>query len=96
VTARVAEQPDVGQTSGSGLPLAEGLLLFAGIPILLTLVLFAICMRGPRTANASQYRPGRTWPGGEVWFGGPEARESDAAASGGRASVESGGASGKW
>lgn len=71
------------------------LLIFVGVPLLVTLVLAALCLRPHSSSGSSQYRPGRPWSYEPQWFG-TEAPVAITGADGPVASPGRGGASGSW
>ncbi|MEJ7707681.1 MAG: hypothetical protein WKF82_10700 [Nocardioidaceae bacterium] len=50
----------------------EGLLIFVGIPLLIT-VIISILVMAPSLARGSQQTSGRSWRGQPEWFGAPRA-----------------------
>ncbi|MCL6550516.1 MAG: hypothetical protein K6T37_05835 [Acidothermus cellulolyticus] len=57
-------------TPGGRLTWVQTALIFAGIPIAVFLLIgFLVYL--PSLVRGPRYRPGRPWPGGAAWFGGP-------------------------
>jgi hypothetical protein len=86
---------DDGEQSGSGLSVAQTLLIFVGIPLAVIVVVW-ILVSAPAKARGPRYRPGLGWWAAPVWFNGPA--NADAAV---RSAVptpikEGGGASARW
>jgi hypothetical protein len=59
-----------GDQPGHGISILEGVAIYVGIPVLLTLVLTGISFL-PATTRGPRYRPGLGWRAAPVWFGGP-------------------------
>ena len=96
-TGSEAAQRDIlddGELPAEPMGVLEALLIFAGIPLLIMLVVTLLVLlpdliRGPR------YRPSRGWSGGATWFAGPPDAERAVreASAGGQTR---GGARGSW
>ncbi|MBX6371708.1 MAG: hypothetical protein IRZ02_05575 [Acidothermus sp.] len=57
-------------TPGGRLTWVQTTLIFVGIP-LAAFLLIGFLVYLPSLVRGPRYRPGRPWPGGTVWFGGP-------------------------
>ncbi|MGI8889073.1 MAG: aa3-type cytochrome oxidase subunit CtaJ [Nocardioidaceae bacterium] len=60
----------------------EGLLIFAGIPLLIIVVISLLVMT-PSLTKSSQQTPGRSWRGQPEWFGAPRAISASESGEGG-------------
>ncbi len=78
----------------------QALLVFAGIPLLIMVVLTLLVMVPSLARGGSRHRPGQEWDGAPEWFGGPEVQaDSDRprlTAGTGPGSADTGGASARW
>jgi hypothetical protein len=74
------------------LGLVNIILIFAGGPLAVFLVLAFLCLRPQRSTGASRYRPGRGWTYGGEWFGTTDPLAADVET----VSPGHGGASGTW
>lgn len=77
------------------------LLIFLGVPLLVTVVLAAIFLRPRKSSGSSKYRAGRAWDFEPTWFGteAPVAEIAGGGSGAGAGPVASpgrGGASGSW
>ncbi len=84
-------------TPGGGMGWPEAVLIFAGIPIGVGIVI-AFLVYLPSMVRGPRYRPGRPWTAGAAWFGGPVDAEAALATvtTLPPATVEGGGASARW
>lgn len=57
----------------------EGLLIFAGIPLLIVVAITVMVM-APSLAKGNQPRSGRNWQAASEWFGAPRTVRAEAAA----------------
>lgn len=78
------------------------LLFFAGIPLLIVVVLTLLVM-APSLAKGPRYRPGQEWDAEPEWFGGREVQGADSTdrqitsgSSTAHSDSDSGGASARW
>lgn len=86
---------DDGDASGKGLSALQTLLIFAGIPIGLFVVISLLVM-APSMARGPRYRPGLGWWAAPVWFNGPDDADSAVRHATATPKNEGGGASARW
>jgi hypothetical protein len=82
-----------GEVSTKGLTVLQTLLIYAGIPAALFLVITLLVL-APGMARGPRYRPGLGWWAAPVWFNGPA--DADSAVHGAVPTIEAGGSSARW
>jgi hypothetical protein len=91
--ASASARLDDGEVSTKGLTVLQTLLIYAGIPAALFLVITLLVL-APGMARGPRYRPGLGWWAAPVWFNGPA--DADTAVHSGVPTIEAGGSSARW
>jgi hypothetical protein len=90
-----AKLSDDGEQSGPGLSVVQTLLIFAGIPLAVIIIIW-ILVSVPAKAKGPRYRPGLGWWAAPVWFNGPDNADAAVRSAQPTPIKEGGGASARW